>query len=313
MLGILGAIGAIGGAIGSYASSRNNKRAAEIQAQAQGRAAELGLQGVREGLASQEATTREGLAQQRELFDKGMEAQGQYTQQSVDALTDYYNKAMEQYSPFQEAGQTALQQLESMRQGGTSDLFKLQQEETETAINRQAAKRGLFGSPASLKVQADAARRISAEEADRQFSREFQIANLGANFSQAAGSTSQQTGTGIANIFNQAGGRTLPAFQNLGNNISGSFNQLAQSQGRAGEVQGQLMGQGAIAQGQGASAGNVANAGFYNTLGGLFASLPNFQTPQAQVQPLQAGGNVAQSQNLLGGASASRGLFGGGF
>ena len=99
----------------------------------------------------------EGLAQQKQLYEQGR--------------TDL--------APYRAVGPGALNYLSSAAEGATSPLYQLQLEDSEKAINRALAARGLFGSGVGIEALGSNARRLAASEAEARFGRNVRLAGIG--------------------------------------------------------------------------------------------------------------------------------------
>lgn len=185
---------------------------------------------------------------QRSAANKATDAASAATMYGVDAQMEQFNKAMEQFKPFWEAGVEGLKQLQRTRPGASEpqlpsttidfkfdpddELYKIQQEEGEEAINRALAARNMYNSRPGINALSDFNRKLIAEETQNQYGRAvdkynrdytsaidtFNIRNklagqeygkwldltkIGAGAAQSAGAASIQTGQGVASSYNQ--------------------------------------------------------------------------------------------------------------
>lgn len=135
----------------------------------------------------------------------------------------------------------------------TSPLTKLQLTETQDALNKQLASRGLYNSGAGVEALRKNNESIMANEADKQYGRIYNLANLGMN---------QSTLNTGANIANSAAGNAITTGANSANVASNLGNTLANiyTNGAANAANS------LIAQGS-------TRSGLYSTLGNAAGSL----------------------------------------
>ena len=121
-----------------------------------------------------------------------------------------------------------------------SPLFKLQQEQGESAINRSLAARGLFNSGAAIRSLSDFNRNLLAEESQRQYGRLADIVNLGSGAAAGGAASAQNTGNTLASAYQnlgqglqqaayQGGQARAGMYQNMSNQIMGGFGAYMQN------------------------------------------------------------------------------------
>lgn len=97
--------------------------------------------------------------------------------------------------------------FEAMRKeafgGKLSRLYRLQVEETEKGLGRALAARGLMESGAAVRAYSENIRRLAAEEAERQWRRQAEVAEMGIR----GGGQALQRGGMLANIYTGTAGQ----------------------------------------------------------------------------------------------------------
>lgn len=149
------------------------------------------------------------------------------------------NRARADVAPFREQGIEAGNTLMNLLTGGgdvsavtqASPLFQFQSEIGMRNINRELSARGLFGSGAGLETLQRFNNQLVGEEADRLFTRLFNVNTLGANAAARMATNTANTGNNIAGIQANAGiaaaGATAAGTNAIGGAVSGGFNAIA--------------------------------------------------------------------------------------
>lgn len=148
------------------------------------------------------------------------------------------NRARADLSPFRDMGMAAGGTLMNLLTGGgdvaastkASPLFQFQSEIGMRNINRELAARGLFNSGAGLETLARFNNQLVGEEADRLFTRLFNVTTMGQNAAARMATGTQQTGANIAGIQANAGvaagQATASQYSAIGSGVSGGFNAI---------------------------------------------------------------------------------------
>lgn len=151
-----------------------------------------------------------------------------------------------------------------------SPIYKLQQEQTTRNIDRALAARGLRGGAAGAAVQGQAARELSATEAEKAYSRLMDQVQIGLGYSPSSASAAGATqlasgysdlgsslGTSLGNLGSQASGilgqgaaQRAGLYQNYGQGLASAYSGLG-----AGQAQGLM----SLAQQQNAAANAIAS------------------------------------------------------
>lgn len=208
---------------------------------------------------------------QSKAAGKAMDAQSTATMYGIDTQMEMFEKSMEQFKPFYEAGVRGISGLEGAPSGAEApsfpspdiafkfdpedQMYKIQREEGERAINRILASRGLHDSRPGINVLADFNRRLIAEETQKQYGRgveqygreyagamdKFNIENvlaqqeagkyrdivqMGAGAAGSMGQSALQTGQGVASQYGQMGGVQANALMRQGQAQAGMWQDI---------------------------------------------------------------------------------------
>ena len=167
------------------------KQSQQAQVQAAHTAAQAQITSTREALAAQERGTEREIEARQALADQSIAAQKEFANMGIAFQKEMLDKSLQEYAPFKELGLQAAQKLSQEAFGEASPLFKLQQKETEEALNRQLAARGIYGGGRALQLHQQAAQQLTATEAQRQQQLQQSLLSLGAG---AAGQGAGQIG-----------------------------------------------------------------------------------------------------------------------
>lgn len=150
------------------------------------------------------------------------------------------NRARADVAPFRQQGIDAGTQVMRLLTGSSDDvinqvhespIFQFQSELGMRNINRELSARGLFGSGAGLEILQRFNNQLVGEEADRLFSRLFQVNAMGANAASHMATNTSETGRAVAGIQAQSGIAAAQAegdaTRATGGAYSGTFNALA--------------------------------------------------------------------------------------
>lgn len=147
----------------------------------------------------------------------------------------YNDKAAGELRSFRERGDTAGGLLADLLTGKVdpdsvikaSSLFKFQQQEGSTAINRELKARGLYGSGAGLESLRKFENQLVGEEGQRHYDRLFQLSEQGRVAATTIAGNDIATGNTVANLEAQRGGALAAGDQAIGHGISGALNAVA--------------------------------------------------------------------------------------
>lgn len=149
------------------------------------------------------------------------------------------NRARADLAPFRDMGMAAGGTLMNLLTGGgdvaastrSSPMFQFQSEMGMRNINRELSARGLFNSGAGLETLQRFNNQLVGEEADRMFSRLFNVTAMGQNAAARMATGTTQTGNAVAGMQANAGiaqgGAIANQYNALGQGIGGGFNALA--------------------------------------------------------------------------------------
>ena len=155
------------------------------------------------------------------------------------AVQKYTDLATGELRSFRERGDTAGGLLADLLSGKVdadsvikaSSLFKFQQQEGSTAINRELKARGLYGSGAGLESLRKFENQLVGEEGQRHYDRLFQLSEQGRMAGSQIAGLDSTAGATIANIELQGGlsrGAALAQGDNaMAGGISGALNAVA--------------------------------------------------------------------------------------
>lgn len=129
------------------------------------------------------------------------------------AVEKYTDRAVGELRSFRERGDTAGGTLADLLSGKldpdavlkASSLFKFQEREGSTAINRELKARGLYGSGAGLESLRKFENQLVGEEGQRQYDRLFQLSEQGRMAGAQIAGLDSNAGAQIANIELQGG------------------------------------------------------------------------------------------------------------
>src|SRR5690606_33288180 len=129
------------------------------------------------------------------------------------AVQKYTDLATGELRSFRERGDTAGGLLADLLSGKVdadsaikaSSLFKFQEQEGSTAINRELKARGLYGSGAGLESLRKFENQLVGEEGQRQYDRLFQLSEQGRMAGSQIAGLDSTAGATIANIELQGG------------------------------------------------------------------------------------------------------------
>lgn len=148
------------------------------------------------------------------------------------------DRARADLAPFRQMGIDAGSTLTGLLNGSSdvsavtqaSPLFQFQSELGSRNINRELASRGLFNSGAGLETLQRFNNQLVGEEADRLFTRLFNVTSLGQNSAARMAAGTQQTGANVAQIQAQSGiaqgGAIANQYNAIGGAIQGGFNAI---------------------------------------------------------------------------------------
>lgn len=148
------------------------------------------------------------------------------------------NRARADLSPFRDMGMAAGGTLMNLLTGGgdvaastrSSPLFQFQSEMGMRNINRELSARGLFNSGAGLETLQRFNNQLVGEEADRMFSRLFNVTAMGQNAAARMATGTTQTGNAVAGMQANAGiaqgGAIANQYNAIGQGVSGGFNAI---------------------------------------------------------------------------------------
>ncbi len=155
------------------------------------------------------------------------------------AVQKYTDLATGELRSFRERGDTAGGLLADLLSGKVdadsvikaSSLFKFQEQEGSTAINRELKARGLYGSGAGLESLRKFENQLVSEEGQRYYDRLFQLSEQGRMAGSQIAGLDSTAGATIANIELQGGlsrGAALAQGDNaMAGGISGALNAVA--------------------------------------------------------------------------------------
>jgi len=142
-------------------------------------------------------------------------------------------------APFREMGIDSGRMLMGLLNGGSdvsaitqaSPLFQFQSELGMRNINRELSARGLFNSGAGLETLQRFNNQLVGEEADRMFSRLFNVTSMGQNAAARMATGTTATGNAVADIQARSGVAQGNAIANqynaIGSAYGGGFNALS--------------------------------------------------------------------------------------
>ena len=155
-------------------------------------------------------------------------------------LLEMDKAAREDLAPYRKMGVDAGSELMKLLLGdkGTvvdltkaSPLFEFQSQLGMRNLNRELSSRGLFGSGAGLETLQRFNNQLVGEEADRMFSRLFNVTSLGENAAAKTASNSLQAGQAAGNTYLQGGvaaaGADAAGTRAMGQGIAGGFDALS--------------------------------------------------------------------------------------
>lgn len=155
----------------------------------------------------------------------GGNAQANAAEDAANAATKYYDTNIGYLQPWMSAGTTALPQLESIAYGGeSSPLYKMQAREGSKGINRELAARGLSNSGAGLESLRNFYSGLGANEAEKQYGRIFDLANLGYGATGQAVNTGENAARNLMSAYTQKGQATSDMYSGFANSILGGTN-----------------------------------------------------------------------------------------
>ena len=151
------------------------------------------------------------------------------------AVQKYTDLATGELRSFRERGDTAGGLLADLLSGKVdadsvikaSSLFKFQEQEGSTAINRELKARGLYGSGAGLESLRKFENQLVGEEGQRHYDRLFQLSEQGRVAATTIAGNDIATGNMVANLEAQRGGALAAGDQAIGQGISGALNAVA--------------------------------------------------------------------------------------
>ncbi|MCK5236207.1 MAG: hypothetical protein KAR06_04400 [Deltaproteobacteria bacterium] len=176
--------------------------------------------------------------------DSGMSDMADAIMAGIKFSKEIYGEARTDLEQHRGAGTEALPWMKEVA-SAESPLYKMRMEDSEAAINRAMAARGLFGSGAATGELAESARRVTAEEAEARWERNKYLSDVGLRGSEATV---------------QAGTATM-------GNISQMYSQLGAGYQQAGDTKAGIIGSTAGALNQ-AVQGGIGNAYFKKFMGG---------------------------------------------
>lgn len=198
----------------------------------------------------------------------------------ITAAKDYISKGLalteDIYKPYADKTANALQKLESIALDyNTSPLYKLQQEEGETAINRALSARGLWNSGAGVQALSDFNRKLIATEVDKMYSKTLDynklVSGMSTNYATLGSNLYNINANLERNKANNAASIELATGEALAKIYTSGMNQIAGIQ--MGDKTPTMAYNSAMAQiaQDNASAANSANSlmGVFNSLGSL--------------------------------------------
>lgn len=161
---------------------------------------------------------------------KGMKQMARAIREATQFQREMYNRLYGDLAPYRELSTEALPYLRQAA-GEESPLYRLRLEDTEKAINRYLASRGLFNSGVAGELLAQNARRLSAEEAAQRWARMMGLAELGFKARGLGGRLGVATGSNVASTQGVLGQGYLRAGENLASiygNTAAGINQAIQ-------------------------------------------------------------------------------------
>lgn len=220
---------------------------------------------------------------------KGSKEQAGAIRYSADVASrtalELNERARGDLAPFRGYGVKAGDTLLGMLTGGqdvsstlrASPLFQWQEQEGSRMLNRQLSARGLQTSGAGLETLARFSNQLMAEEGQRFYDRLYNLTALGGNAAAQMATTTNQTGTSLANLQGQMGmaqaGAIGQQYNAYGSAIGGTL------QGLGGDIAGIPM--------YNASMGLLNRMGGGNSLANMPA-VPNYASDFGAAGSMQA-------------------------
>jgi len=123
-------------------------------------------------------------------------------------------RRFDQLLPFRDAAMAALNNLRSGTfDVGDSDFFKFRQKTETDALNKRLSASGNLRGGRGLRAISELTRSLTGEETDKQFGREFNIAQLGVNAGFPSGGVNTGPGVNAALAGGSAGNARTSAIQ----------------------------------------------------------------------------------------------------
>jgi len=170
-----------------------------------------------------------GANQMSDAYKDAAKAQAKANENAINAVMDMFNLSREDAMAYIEAGKGDYG-LGFLTGGATLNendpIYQWKQSEAAKYVNQALAARGLYNSRVGINALADAAMRVSADEAQNQWSRAYNLASLGQNAASGSGSQAMQAGGNIANIWQGTGSANAASAIGQGNTLANLYSGL---------------------------------------------------------------------------------------
>ena len=147
------------------------------------------------------ATAAAARSSARKAATKANRAQVRALEAGIEQQKKLYEQGRLDLAPYRAVGPGSLNYLTSAAEGATSPLYQLQLEDSEKAINRALAARGLFGSGVGVEALGPNARRLAASEAQARWGRNLSLAGIGQQAATTSAGGGQALGQSIADNY----------------------------------------------------------------------------------------------------------------
>ena len=153
----------------------------------------------------------------------------------IEEMRRQYDLSRADLAPWREAGGAAINAGAAMLKPGydhtTSPGYQFRFSEGQRAVESGAASRGMLMSGGTLKDLTRFGQGVAADDFNDQFNRQMAIAGGGQQAATAGAQMGQQSASGIADLYTQAGNAKASGYIGQANAIGNTIGQIAQIAG----------------------------------------------------------------------------------